>query len=73
MQFVIDIPLKTIFIFLLAGNEDFYPLNQNDQDVLMDFYNSLDSSSLSWDNNGDLCQSVGIECDDSNPRYVITM
>jgi len=46
-------------------------LDPNEQQILVDFYNSLNHSTLQWNLQGDLCSQAGIICDESNHRRVI--
>jgi len=42
----------------------------NDQKILIDWYNSLESSSLNWNLTIDLCGQTGVVCDSSTPKRV---
>jgi len=48
-------------------------LDPNDHQILVDFYNSLNRSTLQWSIEEDLCRQTGITCDESNPQRVIKL
>jgi len=46
-------------------------MDANDQEILVNFYNSLISKgNLNWNVMNDLCNQTGVYCDSSNPRRI---
>jgi len=44
-------------------------LNQDEQMILVDWYNSLTSKgTLKWNTTNNLCGQTGVFCDSSNPQ-----
>jgi len=48
-------------------------LDPNDHQILADFYNSLNRSTLQWNIEENLCGQTGITCDESNPQRLIEL
>jgi len=62
------------FFYSFSISPHLATLDENDQAILIDFYNSLPNKDLlAWNISKDLCGQYGISCDDSFPKRVKTL